>query len=87
MALFVAHTSEIAGYDELFVKEMPYRFTKLLDSDSVDTVIPRDFLHVFLIRDPERTMPSYFNLITDSRKGAFVFSLGTEDGHGRVQGT
>ncbi len=35
---------------------------KFLGEGTLDDVIPRDYVHVFLIRDPVKTMPSYLQL-------------------------
>ena len=61
----VARTFYIAGYKEVFVKEMPYRLRKFLDEGTLDDVIPRDYVHVFLIRDPVKATVSYLQMGKD----------------------
>lgn len=52
-----------AGYDEVFLKELSCRYRKFLDEGTMDTVIPKNYVHTFLIRDPAKTMPSLFRLL------------------------
>ena len=56
-----------AGYKEIFAKEMPYRVRKFLDDGTLDDVIPRDYVQVFLIRDPAKSVPSYLQTSYDQK--------------------
>ncbi len=47
---------------------MPYRVRKFLDTGTLDDVIPRDYVHAFLIRDPVKTIPSYLQLVYDLKQ-------------------
>ncbi len=53
----------ITGYDEVFVKEMPYRYRRYIDLGTLDDIIPQDYVHVFLIRNPLKAIPSMFRLM------------------------
>ncbi len=59
---------QFSGYNEVFIKEMPYRFRQFLDTKTLDDVIPRDYVHVFLNRDPVKVTPSFMGLNTGLRK-------------------
>ncbi len=41
---------------------MAYRFKIHLESGTMDSVIPQDYFHAFLVRDPKYTVPSYFKM-------------------------
>ncbi len=49
-----------AGYKEVFVKEMCYRFKHFLEDGTLHKVIPDNYIHTFIVRNPLRTMPSLF---------------------------
>ncbi len=71
------------GYSEVFVKEIPYRIRKFMDAGTLDDVIPRDYVHAFLIRDPVKTMPSHLKLWLDLRcwpTGRTIKFLGFKEG-------
>ncbi len=40
---------------------------KFLDAGNLDDVIPRDYVHVFLIRDPVKAIPSFLKLASDMK--------------------
>ena len=42
---------------------MPYRFVNFLDN--IEKVIPSNYIHTFLIRNPQRTMPSFLKLVKE----------------------
>ncbi len=50
------------GYDEVFVKDMAYRYRPYMDLGTLDEVIPQDYVHVFLIRNPLKAIHSVFKL-------------------------
>ena len=58
---------------------MPYRFIKFLDN--IEEVIPSNYIHTFLIRDPHRTMPSFYKGLEDegrsktARPGVYYLSI------------
>ncbi len=57
----------VAGYREVFCKEMPYRYKQFLEAGTMDDVIPRDYVHVFIIRDPNKSVPSHYKLSVDGK--------------------
>ncbi len=48
--------AQFSGFKEVFAKKMTYRFKTHLDAGTLDDVIPREYVHVFLIRDPRRSV-------------------------------
>ncbi len=44
---------------------MAFRFKRHLDTGTLDHVIPRDYVHVFLVRNPERATPSFYKMNLD----------------------
>ncbi len=53
----------IPGHDEVFIKDMPFRYRSYMDLGTLDEVIPQNYVHVFLIRNPLKAIPSLFKLI------------------------
>ncbi len=42
---------------------MAFRYKPHLDAGTMDDIIPAEFIHAFLIRNPENTAPSLYNLL------------------------
>ena len=42
---------------------MPYRYRRYIDLGTLDDIIPQDYVHVFLIRNPLKAIPSMFRLM------------------------
>ncbi len=51
-----------AGYAEVFAKELTFRYKAFLDAGTMDTIIPTDYVHTFLIRHPRKTLTSLYGL-------------------------
>lgn len=68
----------ISGFDEVFAKEQAFRLKPALDRGDLGAVIPDDYVHVFLIRDPTRSVTSFWNLVlncpTAGNQPLFIFS-------------
>ncbi len=56
-----------SGYEEVFSKEMPYRVRTFLEAGTLNDVIPRDYVHVFLIRDPVKSITSYLHVCQNQK--------------------
>ncbi len=47
------------------MKELAFRFKSFVDKGTLDDVIPRDCVHVFIVRDPEKTVRSWFHIMAE----------------------
>ncbi len=51
----------------MFVKDFPCRYKRYLDLGTLDDVVPDNYIHVFLIRNPLKAIPSLFKLMQDMK--------------------
>lgn len=51
----------LAGYKEVFVKDDCYRLRTFFEKGTIETVLPKGYIHTFLIRHPAKTITSWYN--------------------------
>ncbi len=59
---------------------MTYRFKTHLDKGTMDDVIPRDYVHVFIIRDPLKSIRSWMQIIDEFPVNCLHVSMKGESG-------
>ncbi len=59
-----------SGHKIVFIKDMCYRLKTFFEADTVETILPRGYMHTFLIRHPAKTIVSWYNGTSKGDSGA-----------------
>ncbi len=58
-----------AGWDEIFVKDQPFRVEKFFREGRIEEVFPNGYVYSFIIRHPAKTISSLYNGVTNFKNG------------------
>ena len=65
----------VPGFKEVYIKENGYRLKSFIEKGTIGDVLPSGYIHTFLIRNPERVVPSLYNGTVNFGAGKFLSDL------------
>ncbi len=59
----------LVGWDEIFVKDMPFRVEKFFHEGTIAEIFPEGYVYSFIIRHPAKVIASLYNGVTNFKDG------------------